>query len=147
MQIQNYNQYQYKPVFTMKIADPTTYSTTVYDAICEFIGKHEDKFSPDAVIKKIEREGRSFSEKVIDDGGAMIRLGETDEQIAKTLNMIGKYNIKFSSDAVTKEIERKGRYFFETVIDDGGARIRLGETDEQIIKTLNTLGNAFDTSA
>lgn len=91
MRIQSYNQYQYKPFFAMKVVDPTTYSTTVFDKMCEFIGKYGDQFSPDAIIKERGRKGRRFSETVIDDGGGvMIRLGETDEQIIKTLNTLGK---------------------------------------------------------
>ncbi len=90
MQIKNYSQTQYKPYFSMKIADPTTYSTTVFNAMCDFIGKHSDKFSPNAVIRESENKGRRFSETIIDDGVAKIRLGETDIQIINTLKRFGE---------------------------------------------------------
>ena len=58
--------------------------------MCDFIGKHSDKFSPNAVIRESENKGRRFSETIIDDGVAKIRLGETDIQIINTLKRFGE---------------------------------------------------------
>ena len=89
MRIQNYNTCQYKPTFAMRIAEPTTYSTVVFDEMSKFIEKYGSKFPDNTVIKEVvQGRVRRFPLTVIDDGSNVIRLGATDSEIIDSLKRL-----------------------------------------------------------